>query len=134
MSIYLNTSKSYENFVELFNEEYFVDKTAMISILNKKISTKGKYVCITRPRRFGKSSVADMMGAYYSKAVDSKDIFDGLNISRFDSYEKNLNKYNVINISFNDTCDKGNRYEDYIDMIRNSIKKDIKEKYPWFCS
>ncbi|SFD45656.1 hypothetical protein [Clostridium uliginosum] len=30
------------------------------------------YICVTRPRRFGKSSVADMIGTYYSKAVDSK--------------------------------------------------------------
>ena len=131
MSIYLNTTKPYENYIEIVNEEYFVDKSAMISILNKKLSTKGKYVCITRPRRFGKSSAADMIGAYYSKAVNSKDIFDKLNISSFKSYEENLNKYNVINISFNDISDKGSTYEDYIDMIRNSIKKDIKEKYPF---
>ncbi|MDU1507668.1 MAG: AAA family ATPase [Clostridium butyricum] len=98
MNIYLNNDKPYENFKELVNEEYFVDKSKIICLLNKKISTKGKYICITRPRRFGKSSVADMLGAYYSKAVDSKELFDKLNISSCDGYEENLNKYNVINI------------------------------------
>ncbi|MDU4800676.1 MAG: AAA family ATPase, partial [Clostridium butyricum] len=96
--MYLNNDKPYENFKELVNEEYFVDKSKIICLLNKKISTKGKYICITRPRRFGKSSVADMLGAYYSKAVDSKELFDKLNISSCDGYEENLNKYNVINI------------------------------------
>lgn len=61
MSIYLNTNKPYENFKELVNEEYFVDKSKIISILNKKISAKGKYICVTRPRRFGKSSVVQLL-------------------------------------------------------------------------
>ena len=75
MAIYLNTNKQFENYRELAKEEYFVDKSMIIKMLNKKISTKSKYICITRPRRFGKSIVADMLGAYYSKAVDSKEYF-----------------------------------------------------------
>ena len=98
MSIYLNTSKPLENYKELFNEKYFIDKSQIIELLNDRISTKSKYVCITRPRRFGKSSVADMLGAYYSKAVDSKGIFNKLNISKVSEYEEYLNKYNVIHI------------------------------------
>lgn len=68
----INTDKPFENYRELVNEEYFVDKSSMITLLNQRISTKSKYICVTRPRRFGKSSVADMIGAYYSKAEDSK--------------------------------------------------------------
>lgn len=55
MAIYLNTNKPFENYRELVNEEYFVDKTSIIALINKKISTKNKYICVTRPRRFGKS-------------------------------------------------------------------------------
>ena len=103
---YLNTNKQFENYKELVNEEYFVDKSMIIKMLNEKISTKSKYICITRPRRFGKSSIADMLGAYYSKAVESKAIFDKLKINVCKSYEENLNKYNVINISFNSISDR----------------------------
>ncbi|BCZ48990.1 hypothetical protein psyc5s11_50570 [Clostridium gelidum] len=130
MSIYLNTKRPLENFKELYDDNSFVDKSELISVLNEKISTKGKYVCITRPRRFGKSSVADMLGAYYLKAVDSKYIFDNLKISKTYNYEEHLNKYNVINISFNGISEIGNTYDDYIKMIRDTIKKDIVEKYP----
>ena len=56
---------------------------------------KSTVTLITRPRRFGKTSVEYMVAAYYSKAVDSKDIFDNLNISKVNSYEENLNKYNL---------------------------------------
>ncbi|MGL5087756.1 MAG: AAA family ATPase [Clostridium sp.] len=130
MAIYLNTNKSLENYKELFNEKYFIDKSKIIGVLNNRISTKGKYVCITRPRRFGKSSVADMLGAYYSKAVDSKWIFDTLKISESNCYEENLNKYNVINISFNKIPDKNKTYDEYIGLIQEALIADIKKVYP----
>ena len=130
MSIYLNTNKPLINYMNLYRSKYFVDKSLMIEKLNEVIETSDKYICITRPRRFGKSSVIDMLGSYYSIAVDSKDVFDNLKISSFPSYTEHLNKYNVINISFNDLSERGNTYEDYIEMIRTSITKDIVEKYP----
>ena len=133
MSIYLNSRKPLLNLIELCNDKYYVDKSGIIDILNEKISTKGKYICITRPRRFGKSSVADMLGAYYCNKHDSRDIFDKLNISRSRSYLDNLNKYNVISISFNKIPENGNSYDDYIAMIKESLISDIKEAYSDLC-
>ncbi|MGL6106092.1 AAA family ATPase [Romboutsia sp.] len=130
MAVYLNTNKCFENYAELFKEKYFVDKSEIITLLNEKISTKSKYVCITRPRRFGKSSVADMLGAYYSKAVDAKEIFDTLKVSKTDNYDENLNKYNVINISFNTIPDKNKTYDEYIGLVQSGIIDDIKSMYP----
>ena len=125
LSIYLNTKRPLENFKELYGDNYFVDKSELISVLNEKISTKGKYVCITRPRRFGKSSVADMLGAYYSKSYDSSEVFEKLNISKDSSYLDNLNKYNVINISFNDIPEYTKTYNDYIKNIIEQVKKEL---------
>jgi hypothetical protein len=130
MAIYLNTNKPLENYKNLYRSKYFVDKSLFIEKLSEVIETSDKYICVTRPRRFGKSSVADMVGAYYSKAVDSKEIFDTLNIGKISNYEEHLNKYNVINISFNTIAEIGNAYDDYIKMIRDTIKKDIAQKYP----
>ncbi|MGL6104797.1 AAA family ATPase [Romboutsia sp.] len=76
MTIYLNTNKCLENYKILNRSKYFVDKSSIIEKINELIGTTDRYLCITRPRRFGKSSVVDMLGAYYSKAVYSKDIFD----------------------------------------------------------
>ena len=78
MGLYLNSNRSLKNYEELYRSDYFVDKSLIIERLNKLIGKRSKYLCITRPRRFGKTSVADMIAAYYSKAVDSKDIFDNL--------------------------------------------------------
>ncbi|CUN51958.1 AAA family ATPase [Clostridium disporicum] len=130
MAIFLNTDKSFQNFKQLFKSKYFVDKSKIIEKLNERIETSDKYVCITRPRRFGKSSVADMLGAYYSKAVNSKEVFDKLKISESESYEEHLNNYNVINISFNKIPDEDNTYENYIGLLKKGLIGDLKAMYP----
>ncbi|MGL5822183.1 MAG: AAA family ATPase [Sarcina sp.] len=125
MSIYLNTNKSLENYKSLYKSKYFIDKSLIIEKLNEYLGTTEKYVCVTRPRRFGKSSVADMLGAYYSKAVESKGIFDNLKISEVNSYKENLNRYNVINISFNEIPDTIKTYCEYIANIIDQLKKEL---------
>ncbi|MDR3595469.1 AAA family ATPase [Clostridium sp.] len=130
MAIYLNTKNSLENFIELYKEKYYVDKSDIISLMNEKISSKSKYICITRPRRFGKTSIINMLGAYYTKGINSKEIFDKLEISDSESYLENLNKYNVISISFNKLSDRGNTYSHYMEMIKTSLINDIVEIYP----
>ena len=72
-----------------------------------------------------------MIGAYYSKAVKSKEIFDNLKISSSETYIENLNKYNVISISFNEIPDNMKSYDDYINMIRTQLIRDITEKYTY---
>ena len=76
MGIYLNPGN--ESFLEMRNSDIYVDKSEMISILNRKIKTKDKYVCVSRPRRFGKSVDAEMLVAYYSKDYNSHELFDAL--------------------------------------------------------
>ena len=125
MAIYLNSINPYENYKSLYRSKYFVDKSLVIDKLNEVIETSDKYICITRPRRFGKSSVADMIGAYYSKAVNSKEVFENLKISNEDNYKEYLNKYNVISISFNEIPDNMKSYDDYISNIINELKKEL---------
>ncbi|WP_207720395.1 AAA family ATPase [Clostridium gasigenes] len=130
VAVYVNTNKSLETYKRLFNMDYFVDKSMMIETTNKLINRANNYLCITRPRRFGKSSVASMLASYYSKAVDSKNIFDTLKISKVDEYMEHLNKYNVITISFNKIPDHGKSFDDYLNMIKDSLILDIEEIYP----
>ncbi|MFQ9502608.1 MAG: AAA family ATPase, partial [Clostridia bacterium] len=78
MAIYLNTDTALENYKKLIKSKYFVDKSLIIGKLNNLLGTSECYVCITKPRRFGKSSIINMLGAYYTKGYNSKDIFDKL--------------------------------------------------------
>ena len=65
MGIYLNQNNIM--FSKDINSDIYVDKTLLIEQTNKYINTNSQYVCISRPRRFGKSMAANMLTAYYSR-------------------------------------------------------------------
>ena len=130
MAFCLNTNAALILYTELTNNEFFVDKSGIIKHFNKRIGTNSKFICITKPRRFGKTSVLNMLGAYYCKAYDSKSLFDTLEISRADTYEQHLNQYHVINLCLSALSDKSDTYDDYIELFKNSIRRDIYKTYP----
>lgn len=84
-----------EGFRRIRNSEY-VDKTGLIELINDRIETHGNLVCVSRPRRFGKSYAAKMLTAFYDCSCDSHGLFDDRIIARSARYEKHLNRYNVI--------------------------------------
>jgi len=107
-------NNQYESFKELYENIYFVDKTNIIKKFNEIVNTPVKNVCITNPRRFGKSSIASMIVAYYSKRKkeEFKEIFDNLNISKEENITTSKEDKNA-----NNTSEK---------KIINSKKKKIK--------
>lgn len=76
----------------------YVDKTGLIEYTNDVLDTEQCYICNSRPRRFGKSIAAGMLSAYYGRGYDSRALFEGLEISRKPSFEKHLNRYDVIHL------------------------------------
>ncbi|MBR1710944.1 MAG: AAA family ATPase [Clostridia bacterium] len=74
----------------------YVDKTDLISRMNVRIGGDESLVCVSRPRRFGKSYAAKMLTAYYDCSCDSHCLFEGKKIEESEDYEAHLNKYNVI--------------------------------------
>ena len=95
MAEYLNCGN--ESFEKTLRSD-FVDKSLLLKTLNGLLNTEFQYVCLTRPRRFGKSVNAAMINAYYSKGCDSKELFSNLKIAKEPSFLKELNKHNVINL------------------------------------
>lgn len=94
MGIYLNPGN--KGFWESIRSKIYVDKTGLISCTNELINTEEKYICVSRPRRFGKSMALKMLTAYYSCGCDSSDLFKGLQIESDESFQEHLNQYNVI--------------------------------------
>ncbi|MDR1801563.1 MAG: AAA family ATPase [Lachnospiraceae bacterium] len=72
MGIYLNPSN--EMFKKALRNTPYVDKSGMIAELNKLINTNDCYVCISRPRRFGKTMAANM--AELQSRVSITDMID----------------------------------------------------------
>lgn len=69
MGIYVNPGNT--AFREAVNSMVYVDKSKLISYTDLVLNTKQKNICVSRPRRFGKSMAADMLSAYYSRGGDS---------------------------------------------------------------
>ena len=95
MSRYINPGN--DGFAEIVKSNY-VDKTELIDIINKSINTTNKLICVSRPRRFGKSYAAKTISAYYDCSVDSHELFDGLLVSQSEDYDSHINKYYVIQL------------------------------------
>ena len=70
MGRYLNPGM--ESFEKSVNSEIYVDKTGLVGYTNRVMNTVQGYVCVSRPRRFGKSMAANMLTAYYSRGCDSR--------------------------------------------------------------
>ena len=76
----------------------YVDKTMLIETVNAKIDTPDRFLCVTRPRRFGKTFVAKMLTAYYDRSCDSESLFAPFKISKSPSFRKHLNQYHVLRL------------------------------------
>ena len=124
MGIYLDPGN--EAFRQAVTDDIYVDKTEMIALINKKINkSRQKYVCVSRPRRFGKSMAADMLAAYYGKGCDSRDLFAGKKIERADSYKMHLNKHNVIRLDIQRFLFHPSHLDIFIDKIQEVVIKEL---------
>ena len=128
MGIYLNPGTI--EFQESINSEIYVDKTMLIERTNAALRTKQKYMCISRPRRFGKSMAADMLAAYYGKDNDSAALFDGLEISHSETFSTHLNKYNVFKINMQEFLSMTQNVDEMLKVLQKRLLKELKYKYP----
>ena len=144
MGVYLNSRKSGSVFRRTAQSLYFVDKTAILDELiptveQKKTAEDGqelgsgrdiRYICITRPRRFGKTVMASMIASYFGKGEPSREAFQGLEIGKSARFEEHLNRHNVIYISFKEVPDECRTYEQYISRIKKRLLGDLRTAYP----
>ncbi len=129
MPYFLNSITSVNQFTKTTKEKYFVDKSELIERMNELVGTASQYVCITRPRRFGKTINAMMLACYYSKNADFKKLFDKLEISKSDSYLKHLNKHNVIYMTMNELPKPNCSYEEFIENYVKDLAEDLIDSY-----
>ena len=126
MGIYINIGNA--GFQSARNGEY-VDKSALIPVVNRTLDTEQRFSCVTRCRRFGKSMAARMLCAYYDQSCDSRSLFEDLEVAKDASFEKHLNQYPVIYL---DLTSFVTRFKDdsIINQIEDRLKSDVQEAYP----
>lgn len=106
-----------KGFQESLNSKINVDKTGLIEKTNMVLDTRQKFLCVSHPRRFGKSMAADMLAAYYDCEDDSANLFEMLKISKAESYEKHWNQYDVLILLVS--------LHDFIEILRKLYKEAV---------
>ncbi len=130
MGIYLNPGG--DSFGMAVQSDIYVDKTGMLVYLNSILGTEKRFVCISRPRRFGKSMTAHMVAAYYDRTADGDSLFGDLSISRHPSFLQHQGRYDVIQLNMQDFLSNAETMEDMIQLLQKSILWDLLEAYPDF--
>lgn len=126
MGIFLNSCVPYTAYQEVASERYFVDKSSIIDELIPAIGARHRYFCILRPRRSGKTVMANMIAAFFGKTKEHEDLFDHLSISASKEYHTHLHMHNVIYIDFSRTPENCTSYAAYINRIISVLKEDLK--------
>ena len=128
MGSYLNPgSRSFEMALA---SEIFVDKSLLIEKTNRMLGTLQRFVCVSRPRRFGKSMAADMLAAYYGNGKDTSALFDNLKISSCESYNKNRNQYDVLKVNMQEFMSATGDMDEMLSVLQQRIIDDLKRQYP----
>ncbi len=128
MGIYVNPNN--EAFKEDLKLKIFVDKSELISLTNSLLDSDNKYMCVSRPRRFGKTIGVNLLTAYYSKGCDSKELFSNLKIANNPDFETHLNKYNVISLCISKFKEIGKDVDNILPTMISSIKLELQEEFP----
>ena len=129
MGRYLNPGM--ESFEKSVNSEIYVDKTGLVGYTNRVMNTVQGYVCVSRPRRFGKSMAANMLTAYYSRGCDSEEMFSPLQISGKDSFKRYLNKYDVLHFDIQWCLEPAGGPENVVAFLSAQVIRELTNlKYP----
>ena len=112
----------------------YVDKTNLISLMNEKVGGDKYLVCVSRPRRFGKSYAANMLTAYYDCSCDSHALFDHRRIACDASYEAHINRYNVICLDVSGFVSEAKSTRrpliEVPEMIIDALREDLRLVFP----
>ncbi len=128
MGIYLNPGS--EMFEQSLHSEIYVDKTAMIEQTNRFFKSQQKYLCVSRPRRFGKTMAADMLCAYYDRTVDGAAIFQGLVIEQAESFAKYRNTCDVIRLNMQEFLSETSNMEERLAFLQEALLWELLQEYP----
>lgn len=127
MGIYLNPKNT--GFREAVQSEIYVDKSNLITYTNKVLGTKQKNICVSRPRRFGKSMAAEMLIAYYSRGCDSKDLFRNLQIASAPTFPVHLNACNVIFLNMQNFLSETHNADKMITKLQQDVTSELYAEY-----
>ena len=131
MGTYLNSGNT--RFKQAVESEIYRDKTDLLIYINSLVLTEQKYVCVSRPRRFGKTITANMIAAYYDRYADSRWLFEDKKIAfggnSRDKWDRYLGKFDVIKIIMTDFVKKDKSVDEMLKKLQQLVMRDVLNQY-----
>ncbi|MCI8838633.1 MAG: AAA family ATPase [Hungatella sp.] len=131
MGIFLNPGNS--GFQSAVRSDIYIDKTKLIQFTNGVLDTEQRFLCVSRPRRFGKSVTAKMLAAYYSCGCNSQSLFEKMDIGNDPSYRQELNRNNVIYMDiqwFRSVARGKGQLKNVVGYMQEQVIEELKQRYP----
>lgn len=128
MGIYLNPGAGL--FRMALNSEIYVDKSDMIAVLNRMVNTERRFVCVSRPRRFGKSLTANMLAAYYGVSEDGGSLFRDLKLGGMPDGLAECGRYDVIKVNVQEFLSSGLSMAAMLERLQLRVIWEICRAYP----
>jgi len=128
MGIFVNPRP--DHFEMDLNSEIYVDKSELIKETNALYRTGRRFICISRPRRFGKTMAAHMLAAYYSSEQNNHELFKNLKIATHSTYKTHLNQANVLMINMQEFLSLSTTVEGMLTLLTTKITDELKVTYP----
>lgn len=128
MGFYLNPPA--DGFESLLKTGLYVDKTELITYTNQVLGSDRKLICVSRPRRFGKTSAARMLEAYYSKGADSRACFEKMKIGMASDFEEHLNRYDVLSLDIAWFLSNAADVREVVSDIQKEVIEELEGGFP----
>lgn len=127
MGLYINPGN--EAFKISIHDDIYIDQSGILSFTNNRIGKRKRYLCVSRPRRFGKSLTAEMLTAYYDRSCDSRSLFQELEIAEDESYEKNLNQYDVFSVNIQQFLRGAGGPAQLVPYMEEQLLQELRDMY-----
>ena len=127
-------------FAKVLSSDIYVDKTEMIGFLNGLVNTSQKYLCVSRPRRFGKTMAADMLSAYYGRGANSRELFGRTRLAalppvprRFGeprTWDAYLGAFDVVRITMTSFVGVNHAAADAVERLQKAVMRELLHDWP----
>ena len=110
----------------------------MVSYLNSVVNTSQRYVCVSRPRRFGKTMAADLVCAYYDCEADSRALFERCALGRLSEdggtgragWDRYLGAFHVLRLVMTDFMEDSDSVGDVLSYLTDEVTAELREAFP----
>lgn len=130
MGLYLNPRNNV--LLADMRQEIYIDKSMVMTKLNQVFGSSQSRICVSRPRRFGKTMLANLIAAYYSRNSDMRPVFEKLAIAATPNWDEHLNRYDVIKIDVQEFWSGASKPDDVIPNLEKKVVGELKDAYPDF--